>query len=123
MRLIGEVMEFGRFRSAPAFMKFMGLTPSEYWSGNKVRRGEITKSGNSHIRHVLVEAVQRAHSSVQPGKFVLRRWQGESGPLRQISVTARSGRITSSGCWPDVACSPARFALLWHGNWRGSSGR
>jgi transposase len=86
MRLIAEVMEFGRFRSAPAFMKFTGLTPLEYSSGDRVRRGKITKVGNSHIRHVLVEAVQRAHSSVQPGKFVLRRWQGVSGPLRQIAV-------------------------------------
>jgi transposase len=85
MRLIAEVVEFDRFASAPAFMKYTGLTPSEHSSGDRVKRGRITKAGNSLVRHVLVEAVQRSHSSVQPGKLVLRRWEGISGPLRQIA--------------------------------------
>lgn len=86
MRLIAEVIDFDRFASAPAFMKFTGLTPSEHSSGDRVWRGKITKAGNSLIRHILVESVQRAHASVQPGKVVLRRWEGISGPLRQIAV-------------------------------------
>lgn len=85
MRLIAEVMVFERFGSAPSFMKFTGLIPSEHSSGDRIRRGKITKAGNSHIRHVLVEAVQRAHLSVRPGTTILRRWQEVSGPLRQIA--------------------------------------
>jgi transposase len=85
MRLIAEVMVFERFGSAPSFMKFTGLIPSEHSSGDRIRRGKITKAGNSHIRHVLVEAVQRAHLSVRPGIAILRRWQEVSGPLRQIA--------------------------------------
>ncbi|MCM3900436.1 MAG: IS110 family transposase, partial [Pyrinomonadaceae bacterium] len=49
MRLIAEVIEFKRFRSASSFMKFTGLTPSEYSSGDRTRRGRITKAGNSHL--------------------------------------------------------------------------
>jgi transposase len=86
MRLIAEVMVFERFASAPSFMKFTGLTPSEHSSGNRIRRGKITKAGNSHIRHVLVEAVQKAHISARPGRALLRRWQEVSGPLRQIAL-------------------------------------
>ncbi len=86
MRLIAEVMVFRRFRSAPSFMKFAGLIPSEHSSGERVRRGRITKAGNSHIRHILVEAVQKAHVSARPGRALLRRWQEVSGPLRQIAV-------------------------------------
>lgn len=86
MRLIAEVMEFARFPSASAFMKFTGLTPSEHSSGERTRRGRITKAGNAHLRHVLVEAVQRAHASARPGRGLLRRWQGVCGPLRQIAL-------------------------------------
>jgi transposase len=87
MRLIAEVMRFDRFGSAPSFMKFTGLIPSEHSSGDRIRRGKITKAGNSHIRHVLVEAVQKAHVSARPGRTLLRRWQEVSGPLRQIALT------------------------------------
>lgn len=86
MRLIAEVMVFERFGSAPSFMKFTGLIPSEHSSGDRIRRGKITKAGNSHIRHLLVEAVQKAHLSARPGRTLLRRWQEVSGPSRQIAV-------------------------------------
>src|SRR3970040_2165638 len=75
MRVIAEVMDFRRFPRAAAFMKFTGLVPSEYSSSDRIRRGRITKGGNSHLRGVLVEAVQRAHSSVRPRRGVLKRLQ------------------------------------------------
>ena len=96
MRVIAEVMEFRRFKNASSFMKFTGLVPSEYSSSDRIRRGRITKAGNSHLRHVLVEAVQRAHSSVRPGRGLLKRLQGVSGPLRQVALRWH-GSITSSG--------------------------
>ena len=37
-------------------MGFVGLTPSEYSSGDTTRRGRITKAGNAHLRTQLVEA-------------------------------------------------------------------
>lgn len=86
MRLIAEVMVFERFRSAPSFMKFAGLIPSEHSSGDRIRRGRITKAGNSHIRYVLVEAVQRAHVSAHPSKALARRMRAVTGPLRQIAM-------------------------------------
>ena len=45
LTLAAEVADFRRFASAPAFMGFTGLTPSEYSSGARTRRGAITKAG------------------------------------------------------------------------------
>lgn len=86
MRLIAEVMDFNRFPKASAFMKFTGLVPSEHSSSDRIRRGKITKGGNSHIRHVLVEAVQRAHVSARPGRSLLKRQEGAAGEFRQIAL-------------------------------------
>ena len=85
MRVIAEVMEFTRFPSAPAFMKFAGLTPSEYSSSDRIRRGRITKAGNSLLRYVLVEAIQSVRSA-SPGRALLLRMEAVRGPLREIAV-------------------------------------
>ena len=49
---------FGRFAHASQMMSYTGLVPSEHSSGKKNRRGAITKSGNSHLRRVLVESAR-----------------------------------------------------------------
>ena len=36
-------------------MAYLGLVPSEHSSGETIRRGGITKTGNGHARRVLVE--------------------------------------------------------------------
>jgi transposase len=51
-----EAQEFRRFERAPALMSFTGLVSAEHSSGEKVRRGGITKVGKAHLRRVLVEA-------------------------------------------------------------------
>ena len=47
---------FGRFGRATQAMSYTGLVSCEHSSGPKNRRGAITKSGNAHLRRVLVEA-------------------------------------------------------------------
>lgn len=54
--LVVEAGAFSRFDSARAFSSWLGLTPSEHSSGERVCRGGITKAGNSHLRKLLVEA-------------------------------------------------------------------
>ncbi len=56
LTLLVEVGDFRRFATASAFMGFTGLVPSEDSSGDRRRQGAITKTGNSHLRRVLVEA-------------------------------------------------------------------
>lgn len=54
--LVCEVYDFGRFRNGSAFASYLGLVPSERSSGNKESRGRSAKTGNSHLRRILVEA-------------------------------------------------------------------
>ena len=54
--LICEVYDFKRFKNGGAFASYMGLTPSENSSGEKVSHGRITKRGNTHLRRILTEA-------------------------------------------------------------------
>lgn len=53
---VAEIGDLRRFASAPQLMAYLGLVPSEHSSGEKQRRGGITKTGNSQARRVLVEA-------------------------------------------------------------------
>src|SRR3984885_9037429 len=54
--LVAEVGELSRFDRAAQLMGYSGAVPSEHSSGGKARRGGITKTGNSHLRRVLIEA-------------------------------------------------------------------
>lgn len=54
--LIAEIGELARFASAPQLMAWLAMTPSEYSTGERRRRGSITKCGHAHARRLLVEA-------------------------------------------------------------------
>jgi len=44
------------FPSARGLIAYVGLIPSEHSSGTKRARGAVTKTGNAHLRRVLIEA-------------------------------------------------------------------
>ena len=75
--LIAEVGDFRRFGSAAAFMAFTGLVPSEHSSGLSVRHGSITKTGNAHLRRVLVEAAWAYQHRPAVGEKLARRLEGQ----------------------------------------------
>ena len=54
--IVSELGSLARFESPQRLMGYSGLVPREYSSGNRVQRGRITKTGNGHLRRVLVEA-------------------------------------------------------------------
>lgn len=54
--LVVEACAFARFKSASAYASWLGLTPSERSSGERIAKGSITKCGNSLCRRLLVEA-------------------------------------------------------------------
>lgn len=56
MVLQTEIVDWRRFEKASQFSAYIGLVPRENSSGARERRGSITKAGNSHCRHVLVQA-------------------------------------------------------------------
>ena len=73
--LVCEVHDFDRFRNGAAFASYVGLVPSESSSGKKVARGAIAKTGNSHLRRIIVEA-----SSCYSRPFKLARSEDERVP-------------------------------------------
>ena len=54
--IVSELGTLVRFERPQQLMGYSGLVPREHSSGNRVRRGGITKTGNGHLRRVLVEA-------------------------------------------------------------------
>ena len=56
--IAAEIGDLRRFKTARQFMAFLGLVPSESSSGNSVKRGSLTKTGNGHVRRILIESVQ-----------------------------------------------------------------
>jgi len=69
--LIAELGSFLRFLHPSELMGYTGLIPREHSSGRRIRQGRITKTGNAHLRRVLVEAA-----------WSIRRKPGKRPPLR-----------------------------------------
>ncbi len=77
LALVAEIGDFSRFQSAEEFMAFVGLVPSEHSSGERRRRGSITKVGNSHVRRLLVEAAGQARRRPKIGDELARHQRGQ----------------------------------------------
>jgi len=71
--VVAELGSLSRFASPSQLMGYSGLVSREYTSGNRVQRGTITKSGNAHLRRVLVEAAWTYRHRPNVQGRVLRR--------------------------------------------------
>jgi transposase len=71
--LVAEAGDLRRFRTAPQFMAYVGLVPSESSSGGRQQRGPITKTGNTLLRHVLGEAAHHARHAPRVSGTLRRR--------------------------------------------------
>ena len=54
--IVAEVGQLSRFENPRQLMGYSGLVPSEYTTGPRRRMGAITKTGNAHLRRVVIEA-------------------------------------------------------------------
>src|SRR5215472_14218507 len=52
--MVAEIGDLSRFDTPRELMKFLGLIPSEYSSGERRQQSSITKAGNTHARRALV---------------------------------------------------------------------
>lgn len=71
--IVSELGTLSRFTNPRQLMGYSGLVPSEHSSGNRVQRGSITKTGNGHLRRVLVEAAWAYQHRPNVTGFLLRR--------------------------------------------------
>jgi transposase len=102
--LISEIGDFRRFHRARELTGFLGLTPSEYSSGEERHRGSITKAGNEHARRPLVEAAW--HYQHRPRLAARQRAQAELLPPEVLSRGGGGQEHTPTASTPAIGCSP-----------------
>jgi len=87
--IVAEVGPLSRFACPRQLMGYGGLGSQEYSSGPRVRRGPITKTGNAHLRRIVVEAGWAyRHAPALRGKLKQRQ-QGLSPTVREIAWKAQ----------------------------------
>lgn len=89
MTLVTEIGDIRRFRSPRGLMAYTGLIPSERSSGDVERRGPITKSGNAHLRRVLIEAAWQYRHRARGDQRLERRRLGQPPAVVAIAVKAQ----------------------------------
>ena len=88
--IVAEVGSFKRFPTAKHFMAYVGLIPSESSSGDKRRQGEITKTGNRHVRRLLIESAWSYRYQPAVKGNLKRRQDGVSPTIQRISWKAQN---------------------------------
>ena len=73
VRTAVEIGDWHRF-TGNTIGSFVGLVPSEYSSGSSRVQGSITKTGNIHVRRLLVEAAWHHRARYTVGKTMRDRW-------------------------------------------------
>jgi len=86
---VAELGDLTRFDSARQLMAYLGLVPSEHSSGGSIKRGCITKTGNSHVRRALTEAAHTYSHPARESRVLLARLEGLPQEVKQISWKAQ----------------------------------
>jgi transposase len=126
--LIAEIGDFARFSHPRELASWLGITPSEYSSGEQRHRGHITRSGNRHARRLLVEAAwhyrhaprRPANGGPEPSQ---RAWQAQvrlfhryrhltGQGKRSTVVTVAIARELSAFLWAEMTGQPPRQEQL-----------
>lgn len=104
LTIAAELGDARRFGTAPRTMAFVGLVPSEHSSGAKRAQGGITKTGNAHLRRVLVESAWhyrhhpfvgdtlRARQRGAPAAVIAQAWTAQQRLHRRYHRLAARGK-------------------------------
>jgi transposase len=88
--VVAEVGDFRRFATAGDFMGYVGLIPTEQTSGPTRRRGPITKTGNAHVRRLLVESAWHYRRQPRMSKALRERSVGIAPGVCSIAWKAQA---------------------------------
>lgn len=104
LTIAAELGDPRRFPSAPSLMAYVGLVPSEHSSGTKRAQGGITKTGNAHLRRVLIESAWhyrhhpfvsttlRARQRGAPETVIAHAWTAQQRLHRRYARFAARGK-------------------------------
>lgn len=87
--IVAEVGQLSRFPKARQLMGYSGAVASEHSSGERTSRGGITKTGNAHLRRVLVEAAWSQRFAPSLTRRLRERQEGLSAEVLEIAAKAR----------------------------------
>lgn len=87
--IAAELGDLARFKSAPELMGYLGLVPSEHSSGESKRRGRITRTGNGHVRRVLVESAWSYRYRPAMSFQIKKRNEGVAPEVKKIAWKAQ----------------------------------
>jgi transposase len=79
-----------RFESARKLMGYSGAFPSENSSGNRIRKGAITKAGNAHLRRIVMESAWCYRHLPRVGEKLRKRQQGIPAEIIEIAWKAQN---------------------------------
>lgn len=112
--LIAEIGDFRRFAHPRELASWLGITPSEYSSGDQQHRGHITKTGNRHARRLLVETAW--HYRHRPRRRCAPHAQSDRAWLAEVRLHRRHHDLTERGkrsTIANVAVARELVAFLW----------
>jgi transposase len=86
---VAELGDLTRFAHPRQLMSYLGLTPSEYSSGERRRQGGITKTGNTHARRALIEGAWAYRYPAKVSRHLQLRREKLPKPIQEISWQAQ----------------------------------
>ena len=87
--MVAELGDLTRFDSPRELMKFLGLVPAEYSSGERRQQGSITKAGNTHARKALVEGAWAYRYPAKGSRHLQLRLEKQPTMIQDISWKAQ----------------------------------
>jgi transposase len=87
--LLAELGDLSRFRTPRQLMAYLGLVPSEHSTGDKVKRGAITKAGNRRARQTVVECAWAYRHPPRIGKDKQDKVAAAPRAVREIAWKAQ----------------------------------
>ncbi len=128
MTVLAELGDLTRFDTPRQLVGFLGLAPSEHSSGARRRQGTITKTGNGHVRRVLVEAAWAYRFPARKTAHLRRKAAGVAPPPRggggvqaiaraaQKRLCTRYGKLCNAGkakCQVTTAIARELVGFIW----------
>ncbi len=124
--LVAEVGDFTRFANPRQLMAYFGLIPGERSSGETIRRGGITKTGNTHARRALVEGAWAYRMKARIGRHKVDRIEALPKVVRdiawraQLRLCTRYRRLSARGKTANVvnvAIAREMVGFIWSIAW------
>ena len=101
--IVAELGNIARFDTPRQLMGYSGAVPSEDSSGKRKRQGSITKTGNAHLRRIVIEAAWSYRHRPAIGARLRQRQEGVSEPIKEIAwkaqvrLSRRYARLAAAG--------------------------